>query len=87
MAFIVYPQFLIRGTMRKRHVIVCDIVEEMYFFFLQEKSSGDGVDRSIAPTLVKETAVFVELVEVIEISLGSEPVKVTDFEIGPLKKR
>ncbi len=73
--------------MRKRHVIVCNIVEEMYFFLLQEKPGGDGVDRSVTPTFVEETAVFVELVEVIEISLGSEPVKVADFKVGPLENR
>ena len=72
--------------MRKGYVIVCDIVEEMDFFLLQQKSCSDGVDGSIAPSFVEETAVFVELVEVIEISLRSEPVEIADFEVGPLER-
>ena len=84
MALIVDPQFLLCRAMRERYVVVCDVVEKVNFFLLQEKTCGDGVNRSITPSLVKETTVFVELVKVIEISLRSEPVEVADFEIGPL---
>ena len=72
--------------MRERYVVVCNIVEKVNFFLLQEKTRGDGVNGSITPSLVKETTVLVELVKVIEISLRSEPVEVADFEIGPLVK-
>jgi hypothetical protein len=49
------------------YVIVCDIVEEMDFFLLQEKSCGNRVNWCISPSLIKETSILVEALKEIEI--------------------
>lgn len=38
----------------------------------------------ITPSLVEETAILIQDIEEIEIGLRSQPIKVTDFKIGPL---
>lgn len=38
----------------------------------------------IAPSFVEETTILVERIEKIDISLGSQPVQVTNFKVGPL---
>ncbi len=74
-----------RGTVRKRDVIVGNVVEKVNLLFSQEKSGGDGVDGSISPSFVEETSILVQRLEIIEVGLGSKPVEVADFEIGPLQ--
>lgn len=71
--------------MCERDVIIRDVVKEMDFFFFEQEAGGDGVDGGVAPSLVEEAAVFVELLEVVEVGFGSEPIQVADFEVGPLK--
>ncbi len=70
--------------MREGHVIIGDIVEEVDFLLLEEKTSGDGVHRSIAPAFVKEATVSIEGIEIIEVGRRPQPVEVSDLEIGPL---
>ena len=72
-------------TMREWNVIVSDIVEEMNFGLVEHEASRDRVDRSISPSLVEETAVLIERFEEVDVSFGSEPIEVSDFEIGPLR--
>lgn len=66
------------------YVIVGNVVEEVDLFLFKKESSGNGVDRSIPPTFVEESTVFVQSVEVIGVRLRPEPVEVSDFEVGPL---
>jgi len=70
--------------MGERNVIVRDIIEEMNFFFLQEQRSSNRVNGGITPALVEETTIFVKGVKVIGVGLRSEPIQVTNFEVGPL---
>lgn len=70
--------------MCERDVVVGDLVEEVDLFLLEQEGRGDRVDRRVAPALIKETAVSVERVEVVEVLLRSQPVEVSDLEVGPL---
>ena len=40
--------------------------------------------RRITPSLVEETAILIQDIEEIEIRLRSQPIKVTNFKVGPL---
>jgi len=42
------------------------------------------VNGSIAPALIEETAILIEGLKEVEICLGTEPLEVADFEVGPL---
>lgn len=53
--------------MSERYVVVGNIVEEVNFFLLQEEASSDGVNRSITPAFVKESAILVKRLEVINV--------------------
>lgn len=39
----------------------------------------------ISPSFVKESTVFVERGEVVDVGFASEPIQVADFEVGPLE--
>src|SRR5450432_1923244 len=41
----------------------------------------------ITPTFVKESTILIESLKIVEICLGTEPVEVTDFKIGPLSEK
>ncbi len=71
--------------MCERYVIVSNVVEEMDLFLLQEETSGDRMDWSITPTLIKESTILVERLEIVNVGLRSQPVEVADFEVRPLK--
>jgi len=83
MALVIQPQLLSRGTMRERDVVVSDIVEEVDLLFLQHQPGRDGVHRRIAPSLVEEPAVPIQMVEVIHVGGTAQPVQIADLEIGP----
>ena len=70
--------------MRERHVIICDIVEEVDLLFLEHKRSGNRMHRSVTPAFVEEATGMVKRIEVVHISRGTQPVKVTNLEVGPL---
>lgn len=38
----------------------------------------------IAPSFVKETALMVQKVEIVQISIGPQPVQTADFKVRPL---
>lgn len=76
-----------RRTMREGDVVVCDVVEEVDLFLLEEEAGGDGVDGSVTPPFVEEAAVLVQSVEEVSVGLGSEPIEVADLEIGPLAEQ
>jgi hypothetical protein len=41
----------------------------------------------ITPTFVKESTILIESLKIVKICLGTEPVEVTDFKIGPLSRK
>lgn len=40
--------------------------------------------RRITPSLVEESAILIQDIEEIEIRLRSQPIKIANFEVGPL---
>lgn len=63
---------------------VSNLVEKVYFLLLQQKTGGNGVHRRITPSLVEETAILIQDVEKIDVGFRSQPIKVTNFKVGPL---
>lgn len=59
--------------MCKGNVVIGNVVEEVEFVLVEEKTGCDGVDRSIAPALVKETTLVVEVIEEVNVSRRAEP--------------
>jgi hypothetical protein len=55
----------------------------MDLVFRQENSGTDTVDRSVAPSLVKEASVLVELVEEVRVGLASPEIEVTNLKVRP----
>lgn len=76
---------LASGTVSKRNVPVGDVVEEVNLISVQEETRSDGMDGSISPSLVEETAVLVKRLEEVEVGLASEPVQVANLKVGPLE--
>jgi hypothetical protein len=66
------------------NVVVGNVVEEVDFLLLECETGCDRVHGGVTPTLVEETAVLVEGIEVVEVGGAAEPVEVADFEVGPL---
>ena len=75
------PQIIACWAMCERNVVVCNVVEKVNLFLLEHQTRGDGVDRSIAPALIEEATVTVQGLEVVDIGLRSEPVKVANLEV------
>lgn len=48
-----------RRAMREGYVVVCNVVEEVDFFLLEQETGSDRVDRRVSPAFVEEAAVFV----------------------------
>lgn len=42
------------------------------------------MDGGITPALVEEATVLVQLLEVVEVGLGSQPVQVANLKVRPL---
>lgn len=55
--------------MRERNMVVSDVVEEMNLVFLEKETGSDRVDRSVTPSFVEETAIFVERFEEVDVGL------------------
>ena len=70
--------------MCERDMVVSDIVEEVDLVLLQQKTSSNGVDWSVAPSFIEESTIFVQGFEKVSISLRPEPVKIANFEVRPL---
>jgi len=54
-------------TMGEGNVVVCNIVEEVDFVFLQKKTCSNGMNGSITPTFVEEATILVKSFKVIEV--------------------
>lgn len=69
MALQILPMLLACRAVRKWDVVVCNVVEEMDLVLGQHESGSDGVNRCIAPTLIEESAVLIQRLEEIDVSL------------------
>ncbi len=56
-------------TMRERHMIISDVVEEVDLLLLEEQASSDRVYGGVTPALVEEATIVVESVEEIQVRL------------------
>jgi len=72
------------GAVGERYVVVGNVVKEVDFLLLECETGCDGVDGSVTPTLVEETAVLVKSFKVVNVGRAAQPVEVSDFKVGPL---
>jgi hypothetical protein len=63
------PRLLPCRAVREWYVIVRNIIEEVDFLLLQEKTCGNGVNWSITPTFIEESSVLVEGLKEIQVCL------------------
>jgi hypothetical protein len=84
MALQIQSRLLSSGTMRKWHVIISNVVEEVNFLLLEHETCGNGMNWGIAPTFIKKSSILVKRFEIIGISLRTKPIEITDLEIRPL---
>ena len=55
--------------MREWNVIVGNVVEEMDLRLIQQQTGGNRVHGRIPPSLVEESAILVERVEIVNIGI------------------
>ena len=77
------PRLLPRRAVRKRNMIIRNVIKKMNLLLLQHQSSSNRVHRSITPSLVEESSVLIQGVEVVGVCLASEPVEIADLEVRP----
>ena len=70
--------------MSKWDMPVCNIFKEMNFLLFEQETRCNRVHRGITPSFVKEPTVFIQNVEEVYVSLGSQPIEISNFEIRPL---
>jgi len=81
-----FQSLLLAGwAMGKWNVVVGDVLEEVDFIFVQEKTGSNRMDWSIAPTLVEESTILVKRFEKVGVGFRSQPIEVTNFKVGPLE--
>jgi hypothetical protein len=68
----------------ERNVVVGNVVEEMDLIFVQEETGSNRMYWCITPTFIEKSTILVKRFKVVEVGFGSEPIKVSDFEVGPL---
>jgi len=83
--FQVQASLLSSRTVREWDMIICNVIEEVDFFFFEKQTCGNGVDWSITPTLVEEPTIFIKSLEVVQVGFWPEPVEITNFKVRPLK--
>lgn len=74
---------LARGAVSKGNMPVGDVVEEVNLALVQHETSRNGMDRSITPSLVEETAITVKRVEEVSVGFAAKPVQVANLKVGP----
>ena len=55
--------------MREGYMPVSDVFEEMDFLWFEQYTSGNRMHRGVTPSLIEETAIFVQDVEKVKVSL------------------
>jgi hypothetical protein len=81
-----FQPLLVAGwAMGKWNVIVGDVLEEVDFIFVQEKTGSNRMYWSVAPTLVEESTILVKRFEIVGVGFRSQPIEVTNFKVGPLE--
>lgn len=70
-AFQVQSSLPPRRAMREWYVVIGDVIEEMDFLLLEQKCGRNRVHRSVAPSFVEESAVFVKGFKKIDVGRRS----------------
>ena len=70
-------------TMLEWLMSVSNIVEEVDLIFAREEGGADGMNRRVAPSLVVEPALGIEVLEELAVRLAAPEVEVSDLEIAP----
>ena len=68
-------QILACRAMSEGNMIVSYVVEEFDLGLVQQEPGTNGVNRSVAPSLVEESTVFVERFEEVDVRFRSEPLQ------------
>ena len=84
MTFQLLFQRLTGRTMKVRGVRICNLIEKMNLFPVQENPSCYAVDWSVAPSFVKEPSGTIKILEEFEVLRRSKPRKAPDLKISPL---
>ena len=83
MALQLQSLLLTRRTMRKWDMVISNLVKEVNLIFLQHQGSCNTVDRRIAPSLVEEPAVMIQIIEVVNVLFRAKPFEAANFEVRP----
>ena len=86
MAFQVQPGLLASWAVGERNVVVSNVVEEVDLLLRKHQTGCDRMNWCVTPALVEESTIPVKVVEVVNVSLGTKPVKVSNLEVGPLSQ-
>lgn len=67
MALQVQSRLFASRAMRKRYMVVCNVIKEVDFLLLQHKSSSNRMHWSVTPSLIEETPVLIETLEIVGV--------------------
>ena len=59
MTFVLYSLLFRCWTMGEGHMPVCNVIKELNLLFLEQKTGSDGMNRSVAPSLIEESTIMV----------------------------
>jgi hypothetical protein len=66
-------------------MVIGNVIEKMNFVLLEHQRGSNAVDWSIPPAFVEEAASPVQMAKVVDVLFRSQPIKVSNLEVGPLK--
>lgn len=69
MASEVNSRLLTRWAVSEGDMVICNVVEEMDFFLLQEQTGCDRMNWRISPPFIEETAILIERLKKVDIRL------------------
>lgn len=78
-------RLLARRAVRKGHVPVGNVVEEVDVALVEHQAGRDGVHGGVAPALIEEATVLVERLEKVNVLLAAQPVEAANLKVGPLE--
>jgi hypothetical protein len=81
MALQIHAQVFTSRAMRKRYMIVSNIIKEVEFGLVEHQACSYAVYWRISPSFVKEAARLVEVLKVVHVGFGSKPIEVANFKV------
>jgi len=71
MALVVQAILFAGGAVCERNVVIGNVVKEMDFILLEHQTGCNGVNRSIAPSLVEEATGVIERSKEVDVCIGA----------------